>query len=240
MPIGPDNPVAFRVGGGPTRAQAAYNALRSAVGKGNSAAENTIIETWRRARARGLAAVHGERRAVLQGISPDLATDMIPMYERILNKQFPIDTPDETKRQALLKAWVSKQDASTVEAALQEIDSSVTVEATDRDEERESQLGRAFEDFDPTSGQASGPPFNLVGLSGPKADSFPNFSDSFRFYVRFPHATGSFPEASRRIREQLKAELNKIIPSWCDFVIFADDTGFTLDLALLDVTAFGP
>lgn len=238
MPLGPNNPTSFRVGGGPTRAQVAYNALRSAVGTGNSAdVSGTMIEAWRRARAKGLAAVHGELRAVFQGISPDLATDMIPMYERILRRKFPADTPDQVRRRELLKDWTSKEDATTVEAALQEIEPTVTVEVTDHDEERESQPGRVFEDYDPSSVQASGPPFNGVGVSGPKVDSFPNFSDSYRFYVRFPHASGSFPESSRRTLEQLKKKLAEIIPAWADWVIFADDTGFTLDLSLLDVTA---
>lgn len=103
---------------------------------------------------------------------------------------------------------------------------------------RESQPGRAFEDYDPTSQDAAGPAFNLnTFASGPKCTSFPNFSDDFILVVEYPLASGTLTEANRRVLQEIQALLNAALPSWVDFRIFTA-CGFVLDQDLLDVTAF--
>lgn len=235
MPLGTDNPCAFRVGGGPTRVQSTYRVLRSAVGVGNSAEETgTAVEAWRRARARGLAAVQADRRVVLQGVAPDLATDLLPMYERLLGIVPGRDASEPSRRTAVAAAWTSDLSAVAVEEELQaRVDASITVEATTREQSRDAQLGaRAFRG-DPTEE----PPMLIQGgRSGPGADSFPLYSDDLVFYVRYPHDPGALPAASQRKIEKAKALLRQILPSWCSFQIFTHDDGFTLDLDLLDVT----
>ncbi len=244
MPIGGGNPLPFQVGGGPTPTEEAYDALKTAVGVGNSAEDpdTTIIEAWRFAKARGFSAVGVEAESVaLQAASPDNATDLIPMYERLLQLFFPVDTPDETRRVALLAEWVKAIDAvhQNVDDALQAIDATIIFQIPDRDELRETQPGRYFEDHDPTDPRAAGPAFDLLsGKSGPKVTSFPNFSDDFRFHVELPRPSGTLTVEDQRKIGEIRKLLNDLMPAWCESVIFTNDAGFILDTDLLDVTVF--
>ena len=246
MPIGGGNPLGFQIGGGPTPTEEAYSALKSMVGVGNSAddPDTTIIEAWRFAKARGLSAAVKDEIVALQHASPLNATDLIPMYERLLQTYFAADVPDQTRREVLAEAWVETVDSvhDTVVAAIEAIDPTAEFPLPPRDEIREGQPGRYFEDYDPTSLAAAGPAFGITnGKSGPKCTSFPNFSDDFRFHIRVPRPAGVLSLADQRIISDIGAKLRTVMPAWCADVIFTNpggSGGFILDLDLLDVTAF--
>lgn len=237
-------PLAFRLGGGPSPQEQVYDTLKVSVGVGNSAEgqpTDSIIESWRYAKARALVALFADDRAVAQGF-PQTATDFIPVYEQLLRLFFDQNTSDQAKRDALSSEWYRKSSAviTEVEERLKEIDPSISVFVPDRDLIRETQPGRAFEDYDPASGDADGPAFNLVlGNSGSKCTSSPNYSDDFVWFVIFPLTASTLTKANRKKIVQIEQLLNKVIPSWNDFRIYTADSGFVLDEDLLDLTIFG-
>jgi hypothetical protein len=244
------NPLSFALGGGPSPQEAVYAALVNAVGTGNVTPgdfQASVMESWRFAKARGLAASVDDARAVAQNF-PDLATDMIPMFEQLLDIGFPADTSDEQKRSELTTAYTREINAAipAIEVLLQEIEPGVTIVIPDHDLLRETQLGRMFQDWDPSNPDASGPPFNLnTGNSGDQATGFPNYSDDFIFLVLFPLPPGTPPtEAQLRSFEQIRILMNEAMPSWCNLTIFAfgsgigQPCGFVLDQDLLDLTVF--
>lgn len=242
------NPLAFRLGGGDSAQEAAYQALKSAVGIGNSTPgdrDQSILESWRYAKARGLAACMEDRRVAAQGF-PFLATDMIPMYEQLLGMSFPLATSDQQKRDELTAEWVRTLDATHpgIESELQELDATITVIIPDRDFTRDTLPGRYFEDWDPTHALASGPAYNLpVGGAGQGATMFPNYSTDFIFLVFFP-ITLPVTEAHKRVLGQIRDVMNEAMPAWCDQVTFSAGSGigqpcgFLLDTDPLDLTVF--
>ena len=105
--FGGSAPFALAFGGGPSRQRKTYDALKQAVGVGNSAPgdiHDTIMESWRFAKARGLTAMALGPKAFFQNF-PDTATDFIPVYEQLLARFFPAGTSDETKRKDLTIRW---------------------------------------------------------------------------------------------------------------------------------------
>ena len=251
--FGGGNPFAFEIGGEASKTEQAYDLLKQSVGIGNSAPgdpEDTIIESWRFARSRGLAAVINDDRAAQQN-DPRFATDFIPVYEQLLLKWFPGGTPDETKRKELADLWTREIDSTLpkLEADLQQIEPTVTLEVIDydpldptaaRDQTRDTQPGRFFEDWDPADPDASGPPFNL--LAGPgfaTITNFPNYSDDFILRVKYPLPVGTLSAFNKRQIQRMQDFLNEALPAWVGFTIFTKEGGFILDQDLLDVTVFG-
>ena len=246
------NVLAFELGGGPSPQEAVYQFLRSAVGEGNSTPDVTpyesIQEAWRYARACGLAAAYENDAKAVSQYFPDLATDMIPMYEEILRVGFGPEVSDEEKRVRLLALWTRYVTAvmTPLEQELQKLDERLSFLVPDRDLLREVQHGRMFEDWDPSAVDASGPAFNLAdGAVGSKATAYGNYSDDFIFYIRYDLGPGVAPNAEeRRIMEQVRVVMNEAMPSWCDMVIFTggsgilEPCGFILDVDLLDLTVF--
>jgi hypothetical protein len=251
--FGGGNPFPFQFGGSKTPTEQAYDLLKQAVGVGNSAAQEdpdkSIIESWRFARARGLSSVMDVERAVSNAF-PNIATDFIPVYEQILGLSFPVGTPDETKRKDLTTAYTRAIDATLpkLEADLKEIEPTVTLVVIDydpldplaaRDQTRDGQVGRYFEDWDPADPDASGPPFNLPRGAGlAKITSFPNFSDDFILKVEYPLPVGTLSAFNKRQITRMQDFLNDALPAWVGFTIFTKDAGFVLDQDLLDVTVF--
>lgn len=236
------SPLSFVLGGGPDPALAAYEALRSAVGIGGAAPggpSDSIVEAFRYAKARGLAAVFDEERVVAQ-ISPALATDLLLMYEQLLGKFFPLSVGDEQRRRELAEAWVKFESAvgASVLEALQALDSTITIADVDLEETREVQFGRAFEDWDPNSPQASGPAFSQV-VGPPKCTAYPNYSDEFHLFVSYPLGSGVMNPAGARVIKRIGEVLSEALPAWVDWNVYTSHTGFILDQDLLDVTAFG-
>lgn len=245
------NPLGFTLGGGPSAQEAAYQALRSAVGTGNATPvtepRESLMEAWRLAKARGIAAATEDARAMAQYF-PAGATDMIPMYEQLLRVSFPVETSDQERRDELERLWTRYLDSAipTVDELLTELDPSITILIPDHDLLRETQAGRMFQDWDPTAANASGPAFGLIGGSaGPNATGFPNYSDDFIFMIRYP-LTAAPTEAQQVIISKIGTVMNEVMPSWCDYRVFSvgsgvdgDTIGFILDTDLLDLTVFG-
>lgn len=237
------NPLSFGLGGERSPQELAYIAMRDAVGVGNSAPGeplDSIIEAWRMARARGLAASIDDDRAAIQ-IDPEFATDFIPVYENLLGRFFPLATDDQARRDELTTEYVRSLQAAfaPLQARLQLLNPGAVFEFLPRAQTRDTQFGRVFEDHDPLSVAASGPEM-LVDPpnSGPKVSSFPNFSSDFIVRVLSPPLIFlNFTEDDRRVIRQMITLLNEVLPSWIDFRIYIS-CGFILDIDLLDVTVF--
>lgn len=235
------SPLSFALGGGPDPALAAYEALRSAVGVGGAAPggpSDSIVEAFRYAKARGLAAVFDEERAVAQ-ISPALATDLLEMYEQLLNKFFPLSVGDEQRRRELAAAWVKFVSATgpNVLAELQALDATITIASVSQEATREVQFGRSFEDWDPASPQASGPAFGQV-VGPPKCSAVPNYSDEYHLFVSLPLGSGVMTPTGARTIARIGEVLGEGLPAWVDWNVYTSHAGFILDRDLLDVTAF--
>lgn len=245
------NPLGFALGGAPSAQEAVYAALRSAVGEGNYTPtiepRESMMESWRLARARGIAAALDDARAMSQ-FFPAAATDMIPMFEQLLRVSFPAATSDQEKRNTLESLWTRYLDAAvpTVLELLQELEATLTIVIPDHDLLRETQAGRMFQDWDPTSPATSGPAFALVaGSAGPDCTAFPNYADDFVFLIRYP-LTAAPTEAQQATIASIGILMNEVMPSWCDYRVFSvgsgiggDSIGFILDTDLLDLTVFG-
>lgn len=245
------NPLAFELGGGASEQEGVYTALRSSVGEGNytpgKTPQESLMEAWRYARARGIVAAFADGRAVAQYF-PDLATDMLPMYEQILRLPVSPGESEQERRDAAIARWTRVVTAAmpTLEARLQAIDPRLSFVTPDRDLLREVQHGRSFEDWDPTAPDASGPAFGLyAGPVGSKASAFPNFSDDFRFFVRLNIGPGNTPtQHDLRVIEDVKSVMSEAMPAWCDLVVFytgsgqGEPCGFVLDTDFLDLTIF--
>lgn len=151
MPIGSLNPFPFKIGGGRTPTQVTYQVLRSAVGEGGSAKDDRGIDgLWRRSRAKGLAAGDSAiRRALLQAF-PNLATDLIPTYERQFGLLASPDATDEERRKAIVEAWTARTSGTTpaLEQTLSSIDSRLSVVAQEWSMAISTNRGRAFESHD--------------------------------------------------------------------------------------------
>ena len=246
------SPLAFTLGGAPSEQQQVYDALKVSVGEGNSVPgsdwQTSIIESWRMAKARGLAACIEDHRALSQNW-PNSAVDMIPMFEELLDIGFKLTVSDQEKRDVLTVAYTRLLSSveSVLTGLLQQIDSTITIVLQDHDLTRETQMGRGFQDWDPAAANASGPPMNLIGgAAGPNATAFPNFSDDFVFLVLFPLLAGApITESYLRKTVQIQQLMNEVMPAWCNSVIFAtgtgvggDPCGFILDTDRLDLTVF--
>src|SRR5277367_5638913 len=107
----------LEVGGGTSRAEAIYRGLRSTVGKGGSGPPDSIEDVWRQSKAQAIASVviMVERAAVQ--VFPNLATDRIPAYERLLRFGAPAGATDEERRRAVAAAWTTENLADTPDVA---------------------------------------------------------------------------------------------------------------------------
>jgi hypothetical protein len=235
------NPFAFEIGGGPSAQEQVYDAMRSAVGEGNSGEPDSLIEAWRLARARGFAAMVVDDRAAAQA-APATATDFIPVYEQLLHRFFPASASEQDRRDALQDAWVALPEAGSSEllARIQLLNPAASYSIVPRRETRDTQLGRAFQDHAPASVRADGPAFAFVnGTSGTKVTTFPNYSTDFLCLVSSPPlgGPGTWTRADILVLGQIRELLNLALPAWVDHRVYAD-CGFVLDSDLLDSTAF--
>lgn len=234
--IGGGNPVPHKIGGGPSDAVQAYDALKAAVGVGGSGADGSLEAEWRMARARGLAASMADERAAMQAW-PDTATDHIPVYEELLAEYAAPGESEQDRRVAITDGWTSVVSAASpaLEAKLKEIDSRFVLVATSRDNARTTAHGRGFEDFSPSDPSACGPAFG----GGRKSTLIPNYSSDFVCLVNLPFS-GPPSLGDLNAIERAKALLADSLPSWIDFQISSNLAGFVLDVDVLDLGAFGP
>ncbi len=235
--MGLGDPLSLRLGGGPSAQEEVYDAMFQNVGDGIQGPPDSLVEKWRNAKARGIAAFTQDDRATAQAF-PDISTDYLPVWEDILGIT-PDPSASEAQRQAtVLAAYTRTIDASfpKLQSALTDIDALMTILLIPHDLVRTTVPGRAFQDWDPSSPQASGPPFNL-GPAGTGTDTLlPNFSDDFIITVLFDVGAGVLSVANQRKFADAEALLNESLPAWVDFRLFTT-CGFILDTDLLDITA---
>jgi hypothetical protein len=233
--LGGGNPLPLQIGGGPSSSEQAYDALRSSVGIGGSGPRDGIMEGWRFAKARGLAAATMDARVFFQWF-PGLATDLLPMYEQLLGVPAGPNDSEQDRRARVDALWTRIVSAVTPDllARLQEIAPSVTIVAPNGVTARRTVPGRGFEDYDPDAFGSSGPAFNIG-----KQSVFPAYADDYVLYVYYPLPPGSLTDNQRLTIQRLTDVLHESLPAWCQFYIFTQDGGFILDVDLLDLTVFG-
>jgi hypothetical protein len=234
--VGGGNPVPFEVGGGPSSSELACNAMKSAVGQGGSAADDTIEAAWRWARARGLRASFCDSRAAVCYFT-DRTADAIETYEEILQIAASPDSSDEARRLIVVDKWIGTIDMSTaaLEDRLQEIDSRFSILENDSATSTVTQHGRAFEDWDSNDPDACGPDFGVDKTS----TSWPNYASDFNCEVLYALGEGPITTTIRRTLESARQLLIDSLPAWVEFTIVRTTTGFILDIDLLDLGGFG-
>lgn len=230
MSSGGQNPVPTQVGGGPTRFEQIVDLLKNAVGIGGSALDpETVEHSWRRSKAAGLLAIDkNDERATNQWF-PDLATDMIPEYERIFHLVPGPGASEEDRRSAITLEWSRRirSDSPTITEELEKIDSRLTGQTVPRSQARVSFAGRYFEQLD--GGESFG---------SRKATDYPNFSDDYVEVVLFDIGAATIPTRShQQTISNVEDQMNRILSAWMDFRVVTG-IGFILDQSPLDVTAF--
>ena len=220
MPLGSLNPVPIRVGGGLTTAQRAYRALRQAVGEGGSAPNDRGIEgLWRRSEAKGLAAASSHCRRALNQASPQLATDLLPYYERILGLVPDTNATEARRREDIVPLWtkLTANASPDVLQQLQRIDSRLSLINPPHFGAAVTQFGRAFA---PVDSALEAPIFSLERGHV----QYPNYSTDMivRVLVAVGHS-GPLSNDEARIVETARVLLQAILPSTSDFTIVIDD-----------------
>lgn len=235
--MGLGEPLSLALGGGPSPQEEIYDAMFQNVGDGIQGPEDSLVEKWRNARARGIAVFTEDDRATAQAF-PEISTDYLPVWEDILDIP-PTPGASVAERQAtVLVAYTRTIDATfpKLESELQSIDALMSILLIPHDLVRTTVPGRGFEDWDTASASASGPPFRLgAGGVGDDATGFPNFSDEFILTVLFDVGVGVLTVANQRSFSEAQDLLNESLPAWVDFRLHSA-CGFILDQDLLDVT----
>lgn len=232
--LGWQNGLPLELGGGTSRTEDIYNALRGALGSAPGPKDG-IEDLWRQAKAASIGGVViATERAALQAF-PHVATDALPRYESILGL---VATGTETERRAAAAAaWVVDQlaDQPSVTASLDVIDAAFYLGNTPDGQTTSVQVGRQFGDRPNLGGWAQ-------LASGRQSSAWGNFSDDFvlRAYYALSGGLLSIPSAKQSAAERY---LNTVLPAWVDYTIATAD-GFYLDggadgTSLLDQTAFG-
>jgi len=219
----------LEVGGDTGRAEAIYRGLRSAVGKGGSGPPDSIEDIWRQSKAQAIASVviMIERAAVQ--VFPNLATDRIPAYERLLGFGAPAGATDEERRRAVAAAWTTENlaDLPDIERSLASINPALHIE------EAPYELGALVE---------LGKVFPMPGAEATGVSAFPNYADDFMLRARYTLAGGEVAPAETTIAG-VGDLLNRVLPTWVDFELVTGD-GFFCDggadgTSLLDLKTLG-
>lgn len=232
------NPLSFGLGGGPSPQEQAYDTSYQSVGDGIQAEPGSLVEEWRMARARGLAAFDMDDRAAAQAF-PDLSTDFLPVWEEILRVYAPPGSSDEERRQVITEAYTRYISAAydAIDTSLKEVNELIEVLILPYEYTRTTVTGRAFEDWDPADPKATGPAFDANSVAGDNATFYSNFSDDFIVSVLFDVGSSILTPTNQRALQEVYKRLNEILPAWVDFRIFSA-CGFILDDDILDETAF--
>jgi hypothetical protein len=252
--IGDLNPFPFQVGGGPSRAEIAYETLRKMVGtNGYSAEEGSLEAEWRKSKTMGLVALGSfDERATNQAF-PHVATDHLVLFEKMLGIVPDETKTDEERRDVVVPDYTGVPEVwySQLVAQLQRVDERADVLLPTWKTRGVTMPGRAFGAFNPVPGfqydavaSVQNPAWSPGDTEHPESlartfTHFPAASDVHRAIVHFD--IGSGVEPSRDINAKvaiMKTMLNELLPAWVDFrIIYA--VGFILDESLLDVTGFG-
>ncbi len=240
--LGGGNPFPFELGGGPSTVEEIYDSMYQSVGSGIQAPEGTIVEHWRMARARGIAATSDDARASFQAF-PDLSTDFLPVWEQILDINPPTDSTIDERQDAALAQYTRVIDASypALLLSLTDLDPLFQILIPPNENTRATVPPRMFQDWNPGDADASGPPFNLTtGQSGSTCTSVPNYASDFTLYVLLDLPTtvpNTISASNQRTVLEAQTILNESLPAWVDLRVFTE-CGFILDRDLLDATAF--
>lgn len=233
------NPLSLTLGGGPTPSESIYDALYQNVGTGLRSAPGSLVEEWRMARARGIAAATSDERAAHLAF-PDLTEDFLPVWEEILGVSPPVGSSLEDRRIQVTVAYTRLIDATwnSIEETLAGIDPLLSVLILPPEYVRTTIPGRAFQDWNPADPAASGPAYNLYpGSGGTTASGFPNYSDDFVLFLKFDVGAAILSPSNQRTLAAVELALSESLPAWVDWRIYSD-CGFILDDDLLDATVF--
>jgi hypothetical protein len=221
----------LQCGGGPDEPTKAYLVLRSAVGVGGSAPDDSGIDgLWRRSRALGLAAGTSATRRAFCNAFPFLATDLLPHYERSLALFAAPGAAEGDRRAAVAAMWPTKSSAviSDVASELRRIDARFTFESTPESQTTSCQGGRWFDSLDGSEGPAFGG-MGYSQLAGPTT----RYRVTAFLVVDDP---GALTPADERAVISAQQRLRALLPSWEGFDVSIAADGFTLDESPLDWT----
>ena len=226
--FGWENPFPCQFGGQPARTRLVYDAIRTAVGEGGSAEDDSGIDgLWRKSRAIGLACSYGlGERAALQFL-PNKATDWLEYYEELLGLHPDAEATDDERRVAAAAAFTQElqADAPSLTAQTTATNALASVlEAARAIQSDTTMRGRWF---------STSLPFLTDGIY---CSSWPNYSTDFVVTILLTETPGT--AAYDVAQTALKSMLNTVLPAWVDFRII-NSSGFFLDLSPLDATAFG-
>ncbi len=226
------NPFPLELGGGPTVIERVYRMLRSAMGKGGTSTDEDSIEAlWRQSIAKGVGLVATfDDRAANQAF-PDVATDLLPYYERVLMTQAGAGASEEERRDLVARGWTAGAAflAAEIEIALQEMDSRFEVLLTTDDEATTTRFGRNFEDL------AGAEPYGDARTH----TAFPNYSTHFVLTAHL-QLGGAVPSpVERRTLIAAQQHLSQVLSGWMAFQLVTG-VGFHLDVDHLDYTALSP
>jgi hypothetical protein len=219
----------LEVGGEPSRAEVIYRGLRSSVGKGGPGPTDSIEDLWRQSKAQTIASVViMAERAALQAF-PNLSTDRIPAYERLLRFGAPAGATDEQRRRAVAAAWTTENlaDVPHIASSLAAIHTALRVD------EVPYELGAVVE---------LGKMFPAAGAEATGVSAFPNYADDFLLRVRHELGAGERAPMATTISDVADL-LNRVMPTWVDFELVTGD-GFFCDggadgTSLLDMKTLG-
>ena len=216
-------------GGGPTRTERVYAALRSAAGKGGYAVNDSGIDGLRRmVLARAIASVTSDdERATLQAF-PNLATDLLPYYERIYGLTDDPDLSEAERREAAAQLYTLQLAASLpeIEASLQALDPRFQIVQVPDELSLLTVAGRAFEDY------AGDEPFG----GGRQSTALPNYSTRFDVVALLDIGDGVIPgTAELRVMQRASRLLHDVLPSTSTYHIITH-LGFAVGVSLLGYT----
>jgi hypothetical protein len=222
----------LEVGGDTSKTDAIYRSLRVAVGKGGSGPPDSIEDFWRQSKAQTIASVVTmTERAALQAF-PDVATDRLPAYERLLRFGAPAGATDEERRRAIAAAWTTENlaDGGSVAASLAHLSAAFSVETLPYEIGCLVAFGKMFFGRDELLSLLAAPP------------AFPNFADDFVVRIRWtlPGGETKPPATAWAAAADLA---NAVLPAWVDFELVTGD-GFFCDggpdgTSLLDLKTLG-
>lgn len=195
--------IPVEIGGSPTRDEAVYEALRSAVGTLAGPIDG-LEDAWRRIKAKALVdAASSVELACMQAL-PKYATAHIPVYEKLLKISVSDGETEEERRQRITAIWTkqSRVDFPSLNKALKLISEKLSATNLEAKYVTSSRLGRYFA---PLSS----------GINDPKKI---NFSTDFIVFVQYTLGVGEtiIPDEIKLLVEEL---LNASLPSWVDYII---------------------
>lgn len=226
------NPFPFQFGGGPTRTESMYLAMRSVMGGEDGRALGPVgglEDEWRRARAKTFAALDATQEIAIRQFWPSTATVHLTAWEARTG----IDLePNDAARRAALVAWTREKvraDCPSLEARLAAMSPYFSLYVTPWEETMASQLGYWLN-----------PPEYGGGLQ------WPGYSDGYVLRAVWDHEASGVAYPPEPLLGQLKRFLNDTLPSWVDWRIQqAPSLPFYLDggddgMSLLDARSIGP